>query len=1828
MAASALASTLTHTLCTVPPSAIPALLDCVLASTGASPSLLFESLLIDFEHLITEMTASVIGELGVEEGKRVLSWFCALCHLVKKSGDFHVPLKSFIWKAFVPSMKILQFHGRGTITEIIRSFCDVVIEIKSWQSIEATLASFLRRSIYLSMGVDQNKVSAALDGRSNDSDVHGLGWKTCETNAVLDNTFPLPEPLPLYISCHILTHLLEAALQSGHTKKNTLGYVAEYGHDGVHFSQNFLWGIYDLTIQMISQGAEHQSCAVSLLLPAIFKAHSSFLFFEESVRGVELEISRNEFFMQIWECCRMLFSMGSTDRRAAFSILSLYLSYFPCATPSDDVDMENRVDRFNISAENKLWKEIRKGLLEKECLVRKQSLYILKKILSINGDTEPNSDLVEKRPGHKASVLRGRRKKDLWAEKEAKSMGIDKLSIAMDPCLDKRQKWVAFLLLYEMLEEYGTHLVEAAWNHQFNVLLHSSYHIDSSVNQGEVDAVKDAFGLDILWQRGLSHDNPLVRILIMQSFLDIEWKNLGNLEELFSQSFVLGPFVEGLNDTAHHKDFGVKGVYFSKTIEGSSRFLCQYCTFLTRRKKVTFLRDLASVAKLQSLGRAGLMSLAEIIFSASMSPLACNDVSKSNSKSNGIYFAHEHGAGEMGCPEPSTFKEKEEFMDSLRFVVDSSKQQFNPKYRQRVCTRAFEAASSIICTHELPLEIILHFLSSLPRELSDVGGPLRADVQKWLLGCGKKHCRANCSEYEMKLVQNLCNFPLRFCADDSSVNSSDFDEGDLVAWRSEFEKWARVLLILKNGGKHLEPLFKFIKAEGGNINQQNRQLDIVPTKFLLLLLSLIHELQILQRRPNHGVPKEVDLAKTSLTSLVQKFADTFNMILPELVSFASFACSIFWAAVVGEETRLSGSITGKLGGPSQRRLSSNLATSVLQGIVSIRAVSSVSSWCLLSRNDSISFSLTFLWDFFNKVVSNPLTASEAVAEMRLATYEALSYVLKALVPIFSASTMNLIQQINVALLPMAKDKPLLDSLVLSFLTHINDLLRIGVFARSRIAVLLSWKWLCLEYVLLIPHHAIENGVNLGCNGSFFSDAAIRCIFDDLVGCLENAGEDSILPMLRSVRTVLDLLTSGSPFVSSCHGVDVQMMWQLVRSSWIVYCSFNKRRVAPIAALLSSVIHCNVFRNENMHVDDNAIGPLKWFLEKLIEEGTKSPRTIRLVALHLAGLWQLYPWSIKHYLKELKVLTLYGSVAFDEDFEAELTENDDTRAEVSLLAKNPDPELTEAFINTELYARVCIAVLFYKLGDMAEMARLQEELYTFHAAAESGKLFLLELLHSVMNDKDLSKELYKKYSAIHRRKVRVWQMLCVLSRFVDQEIVQQVMETLHILLCMNNLPGVRQYMETFAIHVYLKFPELVGIQLVQIFHDYEMRTQALSSYVFIAANVILHANKAIRYRHLAELLPPMVPFLTSHHHTLRGFTQLLVYQVLSQMLTALDSGCAESISLEKKCFNDLRSYLASNPDCARLRASMEGHLDAFSPEKSITPAGIFSNRTEALEFECVPMSLMEQVVIFLNDAREELRCSMAKDGVTIRNESLLFTLNPNHKNGSATTSKEVVSFPHDSLSVDFQKKFIHGKHEIQEVRDGYSFNHEKHSPLPEMEDEDKLLIETLHSRFTSMEQLKANRQHIIVVASLIDRIPNLAGLARTCEVFKAAGLAIADAGVLNDKQFQLISVTAEKWIPIIEVPVNYMKTYLVKKKKEGFSVLGLEQTANSVKLDKYEFPKRTVLVLGREKEGIPVDIIHVLDTCIEIPQLGVVRSLNVHVSGAIALWEYTRQQRFE
>nr|XP_032804293.1 probable methyltransferase TARBP1 isoform X1 [Petromyzon marinus] len=148
--------------------------------------------------------------------------------------------------------------------------------------------------------------------------------------------------------------------------------------------------------------------------------------------------------------------------------------------------------------------------------------------------------------------------------------------------------------------------------------------------------------------------------------------------------------------------------------------------------------------------------------------------------------------------------------------------------------------------------------------------------------------------------------------------------------------------------------------------------------------------------------------------------------------------------------------------------------------------------------------------------------------------------------------------------------------------------------------------------------------------------------------------------------------------------------------------------------------------------------------------------------------------------------------------------------------------------------------------------------------------------------------------------------------------------------------------------------------------------------------------------------------------------------------------------------------------------------------------------------------------------------------------------------------------------------------------------------------------------------------LLVVASLVDKSTNLGGLCRTCEILGASALVLGGRHHVSDRQFQALSVTAEQWLPILEVKPHALAAFLQEKKEDGYSIVGAEQTANSHDLTAFRFPARTLLLLGNEREGVPAGLLQQLDACVQIPQLGVVRSLNVHVSGALLVWEYARQ----
>lgn len=79
------------------------------------------------------------------------------------------------------------------------------------------------------------------------------------------------------------------------------------------------------------------------------------------------------------------------------------------------------------------------------------------------------------------------------------------------------------------------------------------------------------------------------------------------------------------------------------------------------------------------------------------------------------------------------------------------------------------------------------------------------------------------------------------------------------------------------------------------------------------------------------------------------------------------------------------------------------------------------------------------------------------------------------------------------------------------------------------------------------------------------------------------------------------------------------------------------------------------------------------------------------------------------------------------------------------------------------------------------------------------------------------------------------------------------------------------------------------------------------------------------------------------------------------------------------------------------------------------------------------------------------------------------------------------------------------------------------------------------------------------------------------------------------------------------------------KAEGYTVVSVEQTRNSVKLDEFrpDPNAKYALIFGNEVDGVAQDVVDASDFSLEIPQYGTKHSLNVSVSAGIVLWEVCR-----
>ena len=157
---------------------------------------------------------------------------------------------------------------------------------------------------------------------------------------------------------------------------------------------------------------------------------------------------------------------------------------------------------------------------------------------------------------------------------------------------------------------------------------------------------------------------------------------------------------------------------------------------------------------------------------------------------------------------------------------------------------------------------------------------------------------------------------------------------------------------------------------------------------------------------------------------------------------------------------------------------------------------------------------------------------------------------------------------------------------------------------------------------------------------------------------------------------------------------------------------------------------------------------------------------------------------------------------------------------------------------------------------------------------------------------------------------------------------------------------------------------------------------------------------------------------------------------------------------------------------------------------------------------------------------------------------------------------------------------------------------------------------------SVEEFKTSEKSpLIIIADNVRSMHNIGSIFRTSDAFLVEKIYLC--GITPTPPHREIQKTALGATESVDWQYAENTLDVVNQlKKEGWTILALEQTTNSVMLDelKVEKGEKIAIVLGNEVEGVNQEVINLCHKAVEIPQFGTKHSFNVSVSCGIMLWQ--------
>lgn len=146
--------------------------------------------------------------------------------------------------------------------------------------------------------------------------------------------------------------------------------------------------------------------------------------------------------------------------------------------------------------------------------------------------------------------------------------------------------------------------------------------------------------------------------------------------------------------------------------------------------------------------------------------------------------------------------------------------------------------------------------------------------------------------------------------------------------------------------------------------------------------------------------------------------------------------------------------------------------------------------------------------------------------------------------------------------------------------------------------------------------------------------------------------------------------------------------------------------------------------------------------------------------------------------------------------------------------------------------------------------------------------------------------------------------------------------------------------------------------------------------------------------------------------------------------------------------------------------------------------------------------------------------------------------------------------------------------------------------------------------------------LTVVLDNVRSLNNIGAIFRTCDAFAVEQLILCGISACPPSpEIHKTALGAEDSVAWSYYPTT--DECISALQRDGYTLCCLEQVKGSIELQEFtpQHGRRYALILGHEVNGVDQEIVNQCDVCLEIPQHGTKHSLNVSVSGGIAIWHF-------